>query len=126
MTNSITNKVAEILIDNGWVHKGDAQWERLESALPDIAAILSTPAPVSGEDWEARHKLQRTEIAELRQIAKFARNYLDASKPYISDSDFFQDGHVANAEGDLHVALYGYETAIKQDSSLPSAPKGGE
>lgn len=47
--DKVTEGIAELLLDNGWHDRGDAQWGRLRDILPELCAMLTAapqpPAP---------------------------------------------------------------------------------
>lgn len=45
---SLVEKVAEALNEIGWTSTGDAQWSRLESAIPHLASLLASPSVIEG------------------------------------------------------------------------------
>ncbi|ULQ47447.1 hypothetical protein JN531_003985 [Flagellatimonas centrodinii] len=56
------DRVAELLLDNGWHDRGDAQWGRLRDLLPELRAMLAAPTPPVADDNSERE-------GELSEIA---------------------------------------------------------
>lgn len=50
--DKVTEGIAELLLDNGWHDRGDAQWGRLRDILPELCAML-TAAPQPPSSTEA-------------------------------------------------------------------------